>query len=297
MLSQTSRSPMPLFRRLLIALLLSACATDDAPAVQQTDPDKPDVSTEGPFDPISPPAQAARPTGSAGTFLLRYIRGSGELADTTRIEGFLPPPVPEDALGMATLDAVPAYIVSVKPSSVPDAVDLRTAGGYVYATVNEIGALKASYRPAASSSPVRSEGLFRGTAFAFTFGPLWQGGNVEPQLWIRDHAKEDIRLAEMPLPIARTPAWAHPVTLPTIPEGTPVRISVDMEMTQTGLMPLLVFPSRFSSPWTARPFTVDALAQQLRDMRGETGPGTPYSIFLSSLDTTQPTAYLILLRP
>jgi hypothetical protein len=187
--------------------------------------------------------------------------------------------------------------VAVKPSSVPDGVQLRTAGGYVYATVNEIGALKASYRSATSTSPERAEGLFRGEVFAFTFGPLWQGGNVEPTLWIRDHAKEDIVLAEMPLPITTAPVWAHPVTLPTIPEGTLVRIAVDMDVTQTGLKPLFVFPSRFGAPWSARPFTVDALAQQLREMRGETRPGTPYTVFLSSLDTTKPTAYLVLLRP
>jgi len=289
---------MPLFRLLLAALLLSACATDDTPAVEEIDPDKPPVSTDGPFNPISPPAQAARPAGSAGTFTLHYIRGAGELADTTDLSGFLPPPVPTDALGRVTLDAVPTYRVAVKPSSVPDAVTLRNAGGYVYVTVNEIGDLKASFRTATSAFPTRIDGLFRGEAYAFTFGPLWTGGNVEPQLWIRDDAKEDIVLGEMPLPVEAAPVWAHPITLPTVPEGTKVTFRMDLEVTQTGLKPILVFPSTIgTSGWSARQLDIDGLTQGRRERASETTLGTPYRVYFSQFDTSVPTAYLVLMRP
>lgn len=297
MLLQTLRFRMPLFRLLLVALLFSACAPDDAPDVEAAAPDKPTTSPDGPFDPLSPPAQAARPAGSAGTFVLRYIRGTGELADTTNISGFLPPPVPPDALGSVTLDAVPDYRVSVKPSSVPDAVTLRTAGGYVYATVNEVGELNASMRSATSAFPLRVDGLFRGEAYAFTFGPLWTGGNVEPQLWLRDHEKEDIVLGEMPLPIASAPVWAHPITLPAVPEDTKVTLGIDLEVTQTGLLPLLVFPSTLSTGWSARQLTLDGLTQGRRERAGDTSQGTPYRVYISRLDTSAPTAYLVLLRP
>ncbi|GAB5536363.1 MAG: hypothetical protein Rubg2KO_26120 [Rubricoccaceae bacterium] len=282
----------------LLALVLAACAGDDAaPPQDSSTDDKPEVSTEGPFAPLAAPTQAARPEGSAGTFTLRYIRGTGELADTTSIPGFLPPPVPTDAFGMVTLDAVPTYRVSVKPSSVPDAVNLRNAGGYVYATVNEIGDLNASFRTATNAFATRIDGLFRGEAYAFTFGPLWTGGNVEPKLWIRDDAKEDIVLGEMPLPVASAPVWAHPITLPTVPEETKVAIGMDLEVTQTGLLPILVFPSTLRTGWSARQLTVDGLTQGRRERAGETTLGTPYRVYASRLDTSAPTAYLVLMRP
>ncbi|MEO0557071.1 MAG: hypothetical protein AAF170_02690 [Bacteroidota bacterium] len=301
MLLQMRLSPMLRSVLCLLALMLSACAGDDATSTPSEDPaieDKPEVSTDGPFDPLSPPPQAARPVGSAGAFVMRYIRGTGELADTTTFDGFLPPPIPPEAYGTVLLDAVPIYKAAVKPSSVPDAVNLREAGGYIWMTVDEIGDVKASLRTAASSSPIRFDGLFRGQAYAFTFDPVWTGGAVEPQLWIRDHEKEDIVLGEMPLPVGSAPVWAHPITLPTVPEGTRVSLRMDLEMTQIGLEPVLIFPSTLSSlPWSARQLEVDALTQGRRDRAGETSFGTPYRLFASSLDTSQPTAYLVLVRP
>lgn len=295
---QPHRPPMSRAFLLLIALLLAACAEEASSPIEPGSDDKPEVSTEGPFAPLDSPGQAARPVGSAGTFVLHYIRGTGELADTTTFDGFLPPPIPPEAYGTAILDAVPIYKVAVKPSSVPDAVTLREAGGYVWVTVDEIGGVKASFRTATSASPARFDGLFRGQAYAFTFDPLWTGGAAEPQLWVRDDEKEDIVLGEMPLPVASSPVWAQPITLPTVPEGTRVTIRMELEMTQVGLEPVLITPSTLGSlRWSARQLEVDALTQGRRERTGETGFGTPYRLFVSSLDTSQPTAYLVLIRP
>lgn len=285
----------------LLALALSACAGEDAAPALPDDAgidDKPEISAEGPFDSLQPPAQAGRPLGSAGTFVLHYIRGTGELADTTTFDGFLPPPIPPEAYGTVRLDAVPIYTVAVKPSSVPDAVNLREAGGYIFVTVDEIGGVKASFRTATSASPVRFDALFRGAAYAFTFAPLWTGGSVEPQLWLRDDAKEDIVLGEMPLPVSAAPVWAQPVTLPTVPEGTQISLRMDLEITQTGLEPVFIYPSTLSSlRWGARQLEVDDLTQRRRERAGEAGFGTPYRLFASSMDTSEPTAYLVLMRP
>ena len=227
----------------------------------------------------------------------RYIRGSATDADTTQIDGYLPPPVPTEALGALPLDAVSAFTVAVKPSSVSDAVDLREAGGYVLATVNEVGALKASVRPATSSLPIRPEGLFRGDVYAFSFEPLWRSVASDPQLWVRDADKEDIVHGTLALPIARAPVWAHSVRLPMGPSGPVIRFAFDLEVTQNRLLPLLVYPSRFSQPWSAAPFRARcAQTDGFASCAAKRARGAPYTVSVSSLDTTKPEAYLVLLR-
>lgn len=291
-------------RALLFSLALGLAACGDDPDVLEPYVDAvADGSDEAAtdsverFDSLTPPAQAAEPTGSAGTFTFYYVRGSRDTRDTTRIEGFLPPPMPRDAAGTTVLNAVPIYDVAVELSSVTADIDLRRSG-YVYVTVDEVGKVKARARWGNSSFPERHEGLFRGTAYAFSFPPLWEDTASSPRLRLRDVENDETVLAELALPIYESPVWAQPLTLPTAPEGTRLTFAADMMIDDLDLVPILIYPSTFGSiGWRATTFEVNTYEARRREFRGETGLGTPYRVFTAHHDEANPKAYIVLFRP
>lgn len=285
----------------LLAVTLVACGDADDAADVADAPDTAAAEAEAEevesFEPLTPPAQAAEPVGSAGTFRFQYIRGSGDTRDTTVIEGFLPPPMPADAAGSATLDAVPDYDIVVAPSSVTADIDLRRAG-YVYVIVDEVGEVEAGLRWGNSIFAEKHDGLFRGTVHAFTFPPLWEATGASPMLQLSDDENEESILATFPLPVSASPAWAQPLTLPSVPEDTRLTFRADMTINDPDLVPILIYPSTFGQVgWGADEFAVDEFEMRSRERNGETALGTPYKVFAPHNDEVNGEAYIVLFRP
>ncbi len=231
-----------------------------------------------------------------GTFRLYYVRGSGDTRDTTLIEGFLPAPMPSEALASVALNAVPNYDVVVQPSSVTADIDLRRAG-YVYLTRNEVGEIDGGVRWGSSTFPERHDGLFRGTGYAFTFPPLWENTAVSPRLEVRDDEDETSVLGELALPVTASPSWLQPVTLPTVPEDTRLTFSADLTFSDPGLVPVLVFPNTFGEVgWGADVLEVDDFGVRRREREGTTDLGTPYKVWAPHNDETRGEAYLVMVR-
>ncbi|WP_412060972.1 hypothetical protein [Rubrivirga sp. IMCC45206] len=281
----------------LVALLaLPACgdaqdALDTPEAAEATDAEAPER-----FEPLAPPAQAAAPAGSAGTFRFHYVRGASDNRDTTVIDGFLPPPIPREAMGSLALDAVPTYEVAVQPNSISLDVDPRRSG-FVYVTVNEVGAVEAKARTAGSSLSERVSGLFRGTAYAFSFPPLWDTAEGSARLAFTDH-EDDSPIGEMTLPISDRPVWAQPLTLPTVPEDTRLTYYADMTIDDPALVPILIYPTTFGPVgWGVAEFEVVGHEMRSRERNGATNLGTPYKIFSPHQDETNSEAYIVLFRP
>ena len=288
---------------LLAALLvLAACGTDtptDAGPSAATDTEEaPEGAGVSPFAGLSAPEQPAAPGGSLGTFTLTYLHGSGDDADTLAMEGFLPAALPASAMGSAPLDAVPNYKVAVRPSSVPDGFDLDPVA-YLYATVDEVGEVEAEVQSGSNIFTESHDGLFRGTAYAITFPPLWnESATLSPELWVRDADKEDVTLASVPLPIVATPTWAQPLALPALPEDTSVRVRLDVRASEDGLVPILVYPRSFGRlNWGADAGEVDEFAQRRYEREEIKDAGTPYRFFLPNHEETQTQGYLLLFRP
>jgi len=280
----------------LAVALLAACGDAPPPASPGTDvaPD----TTSAPFEPMAAPAQAPEPAGSAGTFVLSYVRhAEGQPADTTRIEGFLPPPVPPAAFGATKLDAVPAYVAAVAPSSVTRDVALRESG-FLFVVENEVGDVDAALRRGDNTLAERVGGLFRGNVYAVTFPPVWKADGAAPRLWLREKDREDVVLADMPLPVADDPPWLQPVTLPTVSQETRVTIALDLRMSGPDLVPILVYPTFWREVgWAADRADLDAFRRDLRERAGEAARGLPYRVFLSQFDRTRPEAFLVLFDP
>lgn len=291
---------MPPRLGLAVALVLAACVDAPPPDASPAEVAPDTASVPARIEPISMPEQAPRPEGSAGTFTLSYIRsidGERGSADTTRIEGHLPPPVTAAAFGAAKLDAVPDYTVSVKPSSVARGVALRESG-FVFLIENEVGEVDAVLRRGDNTLAERVEGLFRGNVYAVTVPPLWKADGETPRLWLREKDREDVVLAEVPLPIAESPPWLQPVALPTVPQETRVTIALDLRMDDPGLVPVFVYPSFWGEVgWAADRPDLDTFRRGLRERAGETDLGLPYRLFLSQLDRTRSEAFLILFDP
>lgn len=279
----------------LAVLLLAACG--DVPPAPPASGAAPDT-TAATFEPLAAPAQAAAPDGSAGTFTLSYVRSAeGVRADTTRIEGFLPPPVTAEAFGATKLDAVPAYVAAVTPSSVGRDVALRESG-FLLLVENEVGEVDAFLRRGDNTLAERVEGLFRGNVYAVAFPPAWKAAGETPRLWLREKGREDVVLADLALPVADDPPWLQPVALPTVPQETRVTVALDLRMDDPDLVPILVYPSFWGDVgWAADRPDLDAFRRDLRERAGDADLGLPYRTFLGQLDRTRPEAFLILFDP
>lgn len=283
---------------LAVALVLAACSdAEPSDAESAVAVANPSLASLGP---LAAPEQAAAPEGSAGTFTLHYIRYHQDefgSADTMRIEGHLPPPVSAEAFGATKLDAVPAYVAAVEPSSVAQGVDLDRSG-FVFLVENEIGEVDAVLRRGDNVFAERVDGLFRGAVYAVTFPPLWKAEGEAPRLWLRETDREDVVLAEMPLPVAEEPLWLQPVVLPTVPQETRVMIALDLQMENPALVPVLIYPSFWGEVgWAADRPDLDTFRRDLRERTGDADLGLPHRVFLRQFDRTRPEAFLLLFDP
>lgn len=280
---------------LLFAIGLAACGdapdavdpSSDAPARVEATSDAPAPSTAGA---LPTPTQAAAPPGSLGAFTLYYIQEETE--DTTRVDAFLPPPMPLDAAASLTLDAVPSYRVALSTDGFPDGTTFQGTH-YVYATIDEVGDLATEVLRGHVPFSRGLSGLFRGEAYAFTFPPLWGSPELDPTLTVQESGGEEV-FGSATLPtLDGVPDWVYPLRLPTMPEGTEFDLEADVHADGIGLV--LLYPKDFGDTpsWDAASVFEDRGETRRREREGITDLGTRYRIGASRLDRTRSEAYLI----
>ena len=278
----------------LSALSLAACgdAQDTADtALQQQAPEETEAAVTAPAGSVSVPDQVPEPAGALGAFTFYMIQEATE--DTTRIDGFVPPALPADAVATVSLDAVPSYVVRVSDDGLPDDASL-VGTYYVYATVDETGALSTHVLRGHVSFTRGLSGLFRGRAHAFTFPPLWDPSELDPTLTVQESGGEQefarTTLTTLDAPL---PDWIYPIQLPTLPEGADVDFEANVQAEGVNL--ILVYPKDFGKTpsWDAAKFFEDRSEMRRREREGLMGLGTRYTVSISNLDPARSEAYLI----